>query len=478
MFKCNCKNLEISFNSFHDIEEKVTPEYGEYCLLELKDGRFTAGQWYPQDYKKKVMKGEFANGTSVAMKVSEVAKWHSLDRYDLSECLEDAEMEYIDVGHKEDDTYAVIFKNFRRLLARSLPKEDQFCLLILKNGGFAAGRWEGFGNSDGCFIYASALASHSKDEVWAWTPLSSDPIFESTMEEEKERKREKRLNKNPSVDPELFKYGTDIDVYYEKARDILKKKYPWASVPQMRKEPKWEILPLHGKLVFGQDEGTVLNSRIINEWKDGKTGDEFIAFLCGYTDNAVKNSDPEKKFKFGYDINVYLNKAFDNVKKDYHWLNKKMVGTYNRYEIKQIDGDWEFVSVYFESGSEYVLDCSSSEDFINAVEHDYKETALRENKVVASFDVKFKPVEIHGWHLERYTVSKLMSGDYKVNVTAGDRVAGGSREFFITPDCFKAKTYDEFLDRYQEIVPGRSFGLTKDDLMKDEKLKKFFGYGE
>ena len=113
MFKCNCKNLEISFNSFHDTEEKVTPEYGEYCLLELKDGRFTAGQWYPQDYKKKVMKGEFANGTSVAMKVSEVAKWHSLDRYDLSECLEDAEMEYIDVGHKEDDTYAVIFKNFR-----------------------------------------------------------------------------------------------------------------------------------------------------------------------------------------------------------------------------------------------------------------------------------------------------------------------------------------------------------------------------
>ena len=65
-----------------------------------------------------------------------------------------------------------------------------------------------------------------------------------------------------------------------------------------------------------------------------------------------------------------------------------------------------------------------------------------------------------------------------MNVTAGDRVTGGSREFFITPNCFKAKTYDEFLDRYQEIVPGRSFGLTKDDLLKDEKLKKFFGYGE
>ena len=58
----------------------------------------------------------------------------------------------------------------------------------------------------------------------------------------------------------------------------------------------------------------------------------------------------------------------------------------------------------------------------------------------------------------------------------GDRVTGGNREFFITPDCFKAETYDEFLDHYLEIVPGHSFGLTKKDLIKDTKLKKFFGY--
>ncbi len=68
------------------------------------------------------------------------------------------------------------------------------------------------------------------------------------------------------------------------------------------------------------------------------------------------------------------------------------------------------------------------------------------------------------------------TGDYKVNVQAGNRSTGGNREFFITPDCFEAKTYDEFLDRYLQIVPGGSFGLSKEDLLPDEKLKSFFGY--
>jgi hypothetical protein len=32
------------------------------------------------------------------------------------------------------------------------------------------------------------------------------------------------------------------------------------------------------------------------------------------------------------------------------------------------------------------------------------------------------------------------------------------------------------LDRYLEIVPGRSFGLYKEDLLPNEELRKFLGY--
>ena len=124
----------------------------------------------------------------------------------------------------------------------------------------------------------------------------------------------------------------------------------------------------------------------------------------------------------------------------------------------------------------YIENYSTAEDFIKCIEYDYENCALSNNDVIASYDVPFGHVDIHGWNLEQYRVYKLATGDYKVSVTAGNRSTGGSRDFFITPDCFKAKTYDEFLDRYQKIVPGSSFGLYKSDLLPDKKLKKFFGY--
>jgi hypothetical protein len=43
MFKCDYKVLTLSFNEFHNIEPKDMPRYGEFCLLELKDGRYTGG---------------------------------------------------------------------------------------------------------------------------------------------------------------------------------------------------------------------------------------------------------------------------------------------------------------------------------------------------------------------------------------------------------------------------------------------------
>ena len=298
------------------------------------------------------------------------------------------------------------------------------------------------------------------------------------MEEEREaeRKHEEELNRNPSVDPVKFEYGTDINVYYRKALRKLKEKYPWATQAQMKKKTPWKIVPLHGQYVFGQVSKSFYDTDIVDEWKDGSTADEFIDFLCEYSEEPVKDSNPNRKFRLGQDIEVYIEKAFENVKKDYHWLDRKTADAQYRYEIKKIGGSLEFVVYYGDSKNYYVCDCDSSERFIELVEHDYQNAALRANSVVSSYEVHFGHVEIHGWNLERYVFSKLQSGDYKVNVQAGDRVTGGGREFFITPSCFEADTYEEFLDRYLEIVPGRSFGLYKEDLLPDKKLKKFLGY--
>ena len=478
MFKADYKKLRLSFNEFHDVSDKDMPQYGEYCLLELKTGDYTAGGWYPSG-NGRTAGGFFLRGTADTVDWGEVARWHSLDRYDLTESLEDEEINWINLGPEKEGCRNVQFEGFKSLDDKKTPKEEQFCLLIMKDGSLAAGRWNKWRRkAGGTFIYSSALASHSSDKVWAWTPLSSDDVFAMEVERENERKREKKLNKNPSADPKLFKYGTDIDVYYEKALEKLREEFSWATLPMMRKEtPVWQIAPLHGKYVFGQiSKNYYDDSDVVTPWTEGATADEFVDFLCRYTHDAVEHSNPGEKFKFGTDINVYLEKAFDHVKKEYRWLDKTMIGKTWQYDIRKVDGDLEFVRKCWNESEYSVYDVESAERFIECVEYDYQSAALQANKTVASYAPSFGSIELHGWYLERYVFYKLESGDYKVSVTAGDRVTGGSRDFFITPYCFEAKTYEEFLNRYLEIVPDYSFGLGKKELLPDNDLKRFLGY--
>jgi len=477
MFLCDYTKLRLSFNEFHNVEVKDMPEYGEFCLIELKDGRHTAGKWYPNGDEEESVSGDFGRGTADSVDVDEVSKWHSLDRYDLTDCLENEEINLINLGAKKEDIHNIMIGDFKSLQNGDLPKHKQYCLLILTNGELSAGRWDQWqGEKRGTFIYASALASHSMDKVWAWTALSSDDIFAREEEREKERLLEEELNRNPSVDQNKFKYGTDINVYYEKALEKLRREYPWATLTQMKKKTAYVIVPRHGQYIFGQDNGTFMGSKIIKEWTDGSSADEFIDFLCEYTKDAVQNSNPEVKFKFGMDIEVYLEMAYENVKKEYSWLDKNIIREAWHYAIKHVDGEPEFVREYNDSDDFTVCDCSCAEDFIESVEYDYKQAAMRANPVVDEYEPSFGYRELHGWNLEKYIFSKLQTGDYKVNVQAGDRVTGGNREFFITPYCFEAESYDEFLDRYLEIVPGRAFGMSKEDLLLDTELKKFLGY--
>lgn len=479
-YKCDIKGLILVFKDFRDLVFEDLPQYGEFCLLELKDGRLTAGAWYPDDEKQgEKLSGYFLRGLADKVLSDDVARWHRLNCYDLSKCMEEDDTEIINLKADKDKGYSVEVKDFKSWRDGEFPKSEQYCLLILMDGSLSGGRWERWriDDNDGHFEHSSGGFNISKEKVWAWTALGDDEFFLAEEENENERLKEEELNKNPTTDSTLFKYGTDISVYYEKALEKLKKDYPWATLTQMKKKTVWEITPKCGKYVFGQVEDIYDGRKIVHEWKDGSTAEEFIDFLYKYAEDKVANSDPEKKFKYGREIKPYLEKAYENVKKQYHWLDKDMIkkDQYCYYSIMQLDGDWEFVSIYG-NGSFSECECGSAEEFIEKVENDYRQIALQANKVAAVYEVPFGHVEIHGWNLERYAVSRMRTGDYKVNVTAGDRVAGGSREFFITPDCFEAASYDEFLDRYLKIVPGESFGLTKKDLLKDEELKSFFGY--
>jgi len=164
MYKCDSSKLKVSFNDFHEVDVKDMPEYGTYCLIELKDGRHTAGKWYPGESEGETVSGEFSRDSYDGVDVSEVAKWHFLRTYDLTECLENEKIRQINLGIEKEDTYSVQFSDFR-LMNDELPKSKQFCLLILNDGSLAAGRWNHSSDGKGYFIYASALASHSMKKV-------------------------------------------------------------------------------------------------------------------------------------------------------------------------------------------------------------------------------------------------------------------------------------------------------------------------
>ncbi len=91
MFIVDHKKLTLSFNEFHDVSDRDMPQHGEYCLLELKTGAYTAGGWHPSGGRNAAA-GKFIRGTAETVDIEEVARWHSLDRYDLTESIEDKEI--------------------------------------------------------------------------------------------------------------------------------------------------------------------------------------------------------------------------------------------------------------------------------------------------------------------------------------------------------------------------------------------------
>ena len=119
MFNVDYKKLRLSFNEFHDVSDKDMPQYGEYCLLELKTGDYTAGGWLPSR-DGCTAAGEFIRGTADTVNSEEVARWHSLNRYDLTDSLEKEEVNWINLGPKEEGRRNVQFKEGRRTGGRQM----------------------------------------------------------------------------------------------------------------------------------------------------------------------------------------------------------------------------------------------------------------------------------------------------------------------------------------------------------------------
>ena len=184
-----------------------------------------------------------------------------------------------------------------------------------------------------------------------------------------------------------------------------------------------------------------------------------------------------KKFPYGYDVNAYIDKAFERMKELYPWATKEMFRKGWSYAIEQVDGKHQYVTYYkWEDGQidREVLDCDG-EGFIETIIGHHHSRIEYENPVVETFNVPASCTYSDDWYLEIYRIQKHQLGGYSAYVQAGNRSAGGSRTFFIPPAYFKLP-WEEFLDKYLELVPPGPFYVGRTDLENAKGLKEFLGY--
>ena len=184
-----------------------------------------------------------------------------------------------------------------------------------------------------------------------------------------------------------------------------------------------------------------------------------------------------EKFPYGYDVNAYIDKAFERMKADFPWATREMITNDIYIGIEKVGDDYEYVSyLSMGNGKKEIRPLQvDSEEFISRLASGHEWGLEMENPVEAFIDVPASCRCSGDWFLETYQIRKHEKGGYSTHVQAGNRSAGGSRTFFI-PASYLKLPWEEFLDKYLELVSPGPFYVGRDDMEKAPGLKEFLGY--
>ena len=184
-------------------------------------------------------------------------------------------------------------------------------------------------------------------------------------------------------------------------------------------------------------------------------------------------------FTNGTEVENYIDAAFDILKKRYPWAKKSMFNPHYSYAIEKKGGRNKFIQYYtWDNGEKNRYDEGwDGELFIDLIVNDNELSIQFANEVTEVFNVRPDyGVDAHGWRLERFEFRSHKLGGYSAFVQAGDRVTGGSRTFFFSPEEMSG-SFEDFLAANKELFSG-SFGLTADYMKNFSGLKEFLGFKE
>lgn len=185
----------------------------------------------------------------------------------------------------------------------------------------------------------------------------------------------------------------------------------------------------------------------------------------------------ELKFPYGTDAEKYVEKALQKIRVTHPWATPDMLNKKYSYAIEEKAGQFVFVSYYKWDDGEIErseFDCSGDE-FIDRIIGDNESWVESANPVKDVFEIPIPGgIDISGWTPERYEFRTHELGGYSSMIQAGNRYTGGSRVFFI-PLAFFEGTFEEFIEKYNKIIPG-AFYLDKSYLENIPELKVFLGF--
>lgn len=193
---------------------------------------------------------------------------------------------------------------------------------------------------------------------------------------------------------------------------------------------------------------------------------------------AEPEPDPAQLFPFGTDIDAYIDRAAGKMKNTYPWVSKELFDKKISFAIEEVNGKYVFAQYYkYSDGSSvrYQID-KYGDDITDHIVSEWEFYAESVNPVKEVYELTgTRGTVISGWNLECYKFSRHELGGYSSGITAGDRSAGGTRTFFIPP-AFMEGTFEEFVRKYNEMVPG-VFGLEERYYADDpEGFKRFLGF--
>ena len=89
-----------------------------------------------------------------------------------------------------------------------------------------------------------------------------------------------------------------------------------------------------------------------------------------------------EKFPYGYDLNAYIDKAFEQMKADFPWATRDMIAEHTCLGIEKVGDDYQYVRYYsFCSPDILNVDC---EEFIRRLTQDHDWELEKANAILAS----------------------------------------------------------------------------------------------